>query len=250
MARSQEKAMSMLNRWVDQKRGIESGGLNEQRHPRIPSECRSIREGEISRSQILRELGSSISQIQNASIGEARIRELNDMINRLLRSKYAWEVQIRQLGGPDYTKVGASISETDGIELPGQGGYKYFGAAKSLPGVRELLEDDAVSRQDPRKSRKQLLKHIEPSYYGWRDEDDPELIQEESILQDAAREHVQDYSEPFDEEESQRQTDDTKDIANITYVHDSREIEQLIMNKRKDLLISRYIDADMVESYP
>jgi pre-mRNA-splicing factor ISY1 len=247
MARSQEKAMSMLNRWVDQKRGIESGGFDQQRHPRIPSECRSIREGEISRSQILRELGSSISQIQNAGIGEARIRELNDMINRLLRSKYAWEVQIRQLGGPDYTRVGATISETDGIELPGQGGYKYFGAAKSLPGIRELLEDDVMTRTDPRKSRKQLLKHIEPGYYGWRDEDDPELIHEESIIQDVARKHMVDASEPIEGAGGHQPTDCTMDISSSSYVHDAHEIEQLIMRKRKDLLISRYIDSDSVE---
>jgi hypothetical protein len=29
--------------------------------------------------------------------------------------------------------------DTDGVELPGAEGYKYFGAAKNLPKVRELF---------------------------------------------------------------------------------------------------------------
>lgn len=29
--------------------------------------------------------------------------------------------------------------DSSGVELPSSGGYKYFGAAKDLPGVRELF---------------------------------------------------------------------------------------------------------------
>jgi len=238
--------MSMLNRWVDQKRGVESGGLMQLRTARFPSECRSIREGEFARSQILRELGSSISQIQNANLGESRIRELNDLINRLLRSKFAWEVQIRQLGGPDYTKVGASISETDGIELPGQGGYKYFGAAKALPGVRELLEEEAGVSEDPRKNRKYLMKNIEPDYYGWRDEDDPSIIEEEEIIQRVAQEQlVEDLQTRLRSLSPEEISADLHSIASSTQVLDTKELEHLILMKRKELLISKYIDSNI-----
>jgi pre-mRNA-splicing factor ISY1 len=43
-----------------------------------------------------------VSDIQNASLGEHRIRDLNDEINALLKEKSQWEDHIRSLGGPDY----------------------------------------------------------------------------------------------------------------------------------------------------
>ena len=39
-------------------------------------------------------------------------------------------------GETDYSKLEAKLFDRDGVELPGSGGYKYFGAAKDLPGVR------------------------------------------------------------------------------------------------------------------
>lgn len=35
-------------------------------------------------------------------MGEFRIRDLNDEINKLLREKRHWEERIIELGGPDY----------------------------------------------------------------------------------------------------------------------------------------------------
>ena len=42
--------------------------------------------------------------------------------------------------------------ETYGAELAAHSGYKYFGAAKDLPGVRELFETEIVP-DAPRKTR-------------------------------------------------------------------------------------------------
>lgn len=36
------------------------------------------------------------------SLGEQRIRDLNDEINKLLREKAQWERRIIELGGPNY----------------------------------------------------------------------------------------------------------------------------------------------------
>jgi pre-mRNA-splicing factor ISY1 len=44
------------------------------------------------------------------------------------------------LGGADYKKESLRFYDAAGVELPGSGGYKYFGAAKDLPGVRELFQ--------------------------------------------------------------------------------------------------------------
>ena len=44
----------------------------------------------------------------SAGLGEFKIRDLNDEINKLLREKGHWEVRIKELGGPDY---GVSVNE-------------------------------------------------------------------------------------------------------------------------------------------
>ena len=40
--------------------------------------------------------------LSTAGLGEFRIRDLNDEINKLLREKRHWEDRIKELGGPDY----------------------------------------------------------------------------------------------------------------------------------------------------
>ena len=69
----------------------------------------------------------------------SRIRDLNDEINKLIREKGHWEARIVDLGGPDYAKNAPKITDTEGNEVQGAtgrgGGYRYFGAAKQLPGA-------------------------------------------------------------------------------------------------------------------
>jgi len=74
-----------------------------------------------------------------AGLGEFRIRDLNDEINKLLREKGHWEAQIRELGGPDHARIGPRMLDHEGKEVPGNRGYKYFGAAKDLPGKLLML---------------------------------------------------------------------------------------------------------------
>lgn len=109
-----------------------------------------------------------------AGLGEFRIRDLNDEINKLLREKRHWEAQIKELGGPDYQKTGPRMLDHEGKEVPGNRGYKYFGAAKDLPGVRELFEQEPPP--PPRKTRAEMMKDIDADYYGYRDDDDGILI--------------------------------------------------------------------------
>jgi hypothetical protein len=54
-------------------------------------------------------------------------------------------------------------------------------------------------------------------------------------------------SEPIEVSSQHQPTDFNMDIASSSIVHDAHEIEQLIMKKRKDLLISRYIDSNTVD---
>ncbi len=43
-----------------------------------------------------------VGEIQNPGLGEFKIRDLNDEINKLLREKGHWERRIKELGGPNY----------------------------------------------------------------------------------------------------------------------------------------------------
>ncbi len=49
-----------------------------------------------------------------------------------------------------------TLTSREGKEVPGNRGYKYFGAARDLPGVRELFETEAVG--NAKKTRAELMK--------------------------------------------------------------------------------------------
>ncbi|KAG7478106.1 hypothetical protein MATL_G00076850 [Megalops atlanticus] len=171
MARNAEKAMTALARFRQAQ--LEEGKVKERR-PFLASECNELPKAEKWRRQIISEISKKVAQIQNAGLGEFKIRDLNDEINKLLREKGHWEVRIKELGGPDYGRVGPKMLDHEGKEVPGNRGYKYFGAAKDLPGVRELFEKEPMP--PPRKTRAELMKDIDAEYYGYRDEDDGVLV--------------------------------------------------------------------------
>jgi len=171
MARNAEKAMTTLARWRNAQLGTLGG---KDRRPYLASECKDLKECERWRREILREISKKVTQIQNAGLGEYRIRDLNDEINKLLREKYHWEVQIFNLGGPNYRRIGPRYLDREGREVPGNRGYRYFGAARELPGVRELFEQDPLPV--PKKSRAELMKDVDADYYGYCDDDDGILI--------------------------------------------------------------------------
>eukprot|EP00927_Polykrikos_kofoidii_P079442 TRINITY_DN76224_c0_g1_i1.p1 TRINITY_DN76224_c0_g1~~TRINITY_DN76224_c0_g1_i1.p1 ORF type:complete len:324 (-),score=70.78 TRINITY_DN76224_c0_g1_i1:40-1011(-) len=213
MARNEEKALTALNRWNAQKRDLErsvnpfqkgtyiGGALTEQaqfgpyaakKRPKIASEVNTVKECEHWRTDIVRGVAKKIALIQDASLGEHRIRDLNDEINKDLREKGYWEDQIKALGGADHKAAAPKDVDTYGAELASHSGYKYFGAAKDLPGVRDVFEAEHVP-EAPRKSRKQLFKNIQPDYYGWRDEEDGMLLlaeqsfEHEAVAKEVAR---------------------------------------------------------------
>lgn len=136
MARNEEKANAVLNRFWEAKREEKRGP--KQKRPFLASECRDLADADKWRQQILREIGRKVSEIQNPGLGEHRIRDLNDEINKLIREKVHWEDRILELGGPDYKKQAPQITDAEGNAIDsasGKGlGYRYFGAAKELPG--------------------------------------------------------------------------------------------------------------------
>ena len=181
MARNQEKRQLLLNRIWSAK---QDEGKVKERRPFLATDCNDLKEAEKWRQQVIRQISKKVSQIQNPGLGEYRIRDLNDEINKLLREKGHWQDRIVELGGPDYNKIGPKMLDHEGKEVPGNRGYKYFGAAKDLPGVRELFEKEPARAS--RKTRGELARNVDADYYGYRDDDDGVLVplEQEQVRQD------------------------------------------------------------------
>jgi pre-mRNA-splicing factor ISY1 len=103
---------------------------------------------------------------------------MNDDINKLFKEKSDWEDRIKYLGGPDYKKLAPKNFDSEGYAVPKSGGYKYWGAAKNLPGVRELFIKKPPNA--PRRNIFELYKNIDLDYYGDLNDDEDELLKEES----------------------------------------------------------------------
>eukprot|EP00897_Mesotaenium_endlicherianum_P007245 jgi/Mesen1/6549/ME000334S05883 len=178
----------MLARFLQAKKD-ESKQPKEKR-PFLATECRDLADADKWRQQILREIGRKVMEIQNPGLGEHRLRDLNDEINKLIREKGHWEVRIVELGGPNYAKTAPKITDAEGNEVDiasGKGlGYKYFGAAKQLPGVKELFDTPMLPKK--RRSRYEMYKRINADYYGYRDEEDGVLEKLERAAEQELRE--------------------------------------------------------------
>lgn len=120
-----------------------------------------------------------MSKIQDFGLTDYEVRDLNDEINKLIREKGAWEHQIVSLGGANYRRGVPKMLDDNGREVPGTRGYKYFGRAKDLPGVKELLNRTAEQEAEIESFRSQKFKRFanqSAEYYGDLDEDDGELL--------------------------------------------------------------------------
>lgn len=79
-------------------------------------------------------------------------------------------------------RFGPKMYDEDGRAVPGSRGYKYFGRARELPGVKELFEDlqakpKDVKKDEERKQRAEMRKNVDADYYGYnRDEEDGVLL--------------------------------------------------------------------------
>ncbi|XP_033744878.1 pre-mRNA-splicing factor ISY1 homolog [Pecten maximus] len=229
MARNSEKAMTTLARW----RAAHLGDNKEQeRRPYIASECMDLRKAEKFRRQIIGEISRKVAQIQNAGLGEFRLRDLNDEINKLLREKGHWEDHIKDLDGPDYRKIGPKMLDQEGKEVPGNRGYKYFGAAKDLPGVKELFEQEPPPML--RKTRAEMMKDIDADYYGYRDEDDGIIVPiEQEIEKEAIAKAVREWKEQQEARANGNHGDQGEEEDDEPVLYQQEEIEEEEMETTK-----------------
>ncbi|KAK1937428.1 isy1-like splicing family protein [Babesia divergens] len=186
MARNSEKANAMLNKWLRIKSGLSLNDTYIARRPRLTTDVTDVRTAEHWRNMAVKDVMISISRIQNASLGEFAIRDLNDEINRLIGIRKRWDERVVELGGPDQRGLSSSIENAHGAELRiGGGGYRYFGAAKNLPGVRELFEQQEKEAQftDTYVSRAELHRKINVDYYGFQGSEHEDLEAAEAELE-------------------------------------------------------------------
>jgi len=247
----------MLNRFLQAKK--DALKPDHGKRPFIASEVHDVHECEKWRNQVVGQISKQVAIIQNGSLGEHRIRDLNDYINKLIREKKHWERQIQFLGGPNFMSSAPKVVDNDGKRALGTDGYFYFGAAKELPGVRELFEKNVSA--ESAKNRVDLYKMVDADYYGYRDDDDGLLEKLEAKQEKKARteavtawtEGIKAAKKAADGTEEDKEMDEEEEgaptsnkpvfKAHVPDLPSQEEIERLVLEKQKRDLIAKYGDA-------
>ena len=125
------------------------------------------------------------------AVDRDKIMPINDDCNRVLRTLEHWERQIRALGGPDYRSAPGSAA-SQGVSAV-ESKYLYFGAAKQLPEVKDILSRRSESLAQvavETMARKRIdAKWLDHDYYGFNDDD---LVANETLAEAAARRRAAD----------------------------------------------------------
>ena len=154
---------------------------------------------------------------------------------------------------------------------------RYFGAAKDLPGVKELFEQEVVQT---RKTRAELMKEIDAEYYGYLDDEDFLLLpQEDKCEKEARRLKIEEFKKKMESEVMEVSTEDNlvpEDVYNTNEISDDegeeyslytekkknnksqkkkhlvvpslKEVEEAILEQKKRELLSRYASSELMES--
>lgn len=101
---------------------------------------------------------------------------------------------------------GGRMTDEDGNVIEGGGkGYRYFGRAKELPGVKEMFEAAKQKPDDDKKkggeARADLRLRVDAGYFGYNlDEEDGTLLQYEAQKENEAYETLMEEREKQDPE--------------------------------------------------
>jgi pre-mRNA-splicing factor ISY1 len=179
-----ESRNDLLNRWVRMQR--EERVEKSWEKPADPGAVGSLAVCERWRKRVCEELDQKLERLYNEPLPEAETRYLNDEVNAIVREIRRWEIRIVELGGIDYSRVGHQTAGGDYVSTS-TGHYQYFGRARELPGVRELLEMEKRQRCDAaarKADRDGLLERVDMEYYGIDSDADLEVA--ESAIEEAA----------------------------------------------------------------
>lgn len=186
MSRNSDRANTVLFRYQEQQ--AEAHGhidYNSTQRPRAINKVSTLKDAENWRKQVLQEINQKLAKIQDEKLSNYQIRDLNDELNKLMKEKYSWEYHTsKNLNGPDYFHSSNVILKANGVMIRG---YSYFGRARELPGVKELIakqeqnKKDKVTKAKTTMTQLQKLKELESRvglhYYGYLDEESQETRQ-------------------------------------------------------------------------
>lgn len=185
MSRNKEKAQSLLHQFEEQK-AIDLGyiNINKLRRPRNVSRVDDLKTAERWRGQVMQEINSKVTKLHDEMISDYQIRDLNDDVNKLFREKTAWEYRIKELGGPNYLKFSSQTHSQLARDQFNIRNYRYFGRAKELKEVKQLVELKAKEAAEMKRDRNsqneyvnkkliyERMNRIGADYYGFNDEND------------------------------------------------------------------------------
>lgn len=253
MARNQEKAQythhhrspsrSMLYRFREAMK-IETG---VKRDPHDATQfsaatCTHLPAAEQRRRELTKEISRKLSKIQDLTIDEYQIRILNDEINTLLREKVEWDARIVVLGGIESRST--LVYDEEGIEVPNVHGYRYFGRARELPGVKELLDPHREERTKIQRQRRMLYENVDAKYFGYGEENDAELLAAEH---EAERKLASFEGPVLDWVTSlpaimpvERESAEDAQVL----VPSQEDVQQYLLQKRKQELLQKYTASD------
>ncbi|KAI8903172.1 Isy1-like splicing factor [Gorgonomyces haynaldii] len=176
------KASQLLAKLIEKTEDELGITMNRNRRPVNTQDCKDLSSAERWRDDVGKEIDRKIEKLHTGIL----IRDLNDDVNKRIKEKYNWELRIRELGGPDYIrKVGTAnySASFGGVTVPGTKGYRYFGKALELPGVKELFEQ--AQRMQERVTPQELQSRVDADYFGLRDEEDGLLVEYERQMDNA-----------------------------------------------------------------
>tara|TARA_B100000161_G_C33414561_1_gene352652 strand:+ start:43 stop:729 length:687 start_codon:yes stop_codon:yes gene_type:complete len=220
--------------------------VDRGKRPYIASKCSNLKDAEYWRRQIIREITEMIQDIQNAGLGEHKLRDMNDTINKKIRELGHWERRIKELGGPNYRRNRTNFGNGQTVR---SGGYIYFGATRNLPGVRELFEKPKAKKK--KRTRHEMYKSIDVDYYGYRDEDDGKLLISEKEAESAAlRRTLETWKRRKENDGDEDSSSSSEDEAisaltsHVTNVPDQKDIEKILLERKKQALLEQFATTE------
>jgi len=219
--------------------------ISRTRRPKLITSIDSIPTCEKWRGQVLKEISRKVTKIQDPALSDYQIRDLNDEINKLMREKHMWEIQIRNLGGPNYMRGGRVVDE-EGKEIPGGGkGYRYFGRARELPGVKELFEaaKEPRSREEKEKEgatmRRDLLRNVDAGYYGYNLDEEGGLLEYEKQKEKEAWENLMAQPDDVGEKGEWEELPGDKGDGVAWRVPSLDEVQEELVDRRRRRLLDK-----------
>ena len=202
--------------------------------------CDNLNDAEKWRRDVIKEISKYTSEISNPDLADdmSKVRELNDRINKLLRTKWFWEKRIIELGGVDYIR--ASNARHRGK------GHMYFGVAKQLPEAKANNDsNNDGSAIKPSRSLKVLKQRLTDDYYGIGHENQRMLSEEAAAEKKMRAKILIDQGKHGNDNRGHLLTKNELEILCSDTIFENaisqQEISKLILDQKKANLLQQYM---------